>query len=296
MGGSIINRKLLLPALLMFGIALIMNFGSVAATNSTNTSLNSNNSTLDQINNNISTTPLKTITTSMASTQTKTSVTSTVNTYNLSPAQIKDGLDRVQNFYISNDRLPIYVSYGSTKIPIATFQEILSSQGLKIDTWVTVKNLVYYHQTTSYTCGPSSLKMVFSNYGMNLTEMGLASYGDSNSEFGTTNAGMLNAVKDVNLKYGTKFIAWDSSFTSVGWTGLERYLANNEPVILHIKSFLDADSGHYVVLTGINFRSGLAQIADPSYGYRTISLSDLESRINWVVSTGRSSSPLIFVT
>jgi hypothetical protein len=138
--------------------------------------------------------------------------------------------------------------------------------------------------------------MVLSNYGMNLSEMGLASYGDSNSEISTTNAGMLNAVKDVNLKYGTKFTAWDSSFTSVGWTGLEKYIANNEPVILHIKSFLDADSEHYVVLTGINFRSGLAQIADPSYGYRTISLSALECRINWISSTGRSSTPLIFVT
>jgi len=280
----------------MLGIALIMNFGGVAAANSTNTSLNSNNSTIDQINNNVSTTTLKTAEASVTSTQIKTSAKTTINIYGLSSAQIKDGLNRVQNFYIKNDRLPNYVSYGTTEIPLTTFQEILSSKGLKINTWVTVKNLEYYHQTTSYTCGPSSLKMVFSNYGMNLSEMGLASYGDSNSEIGTTSAGMLNAVKDVNLKYGTKFISWDSSFSSVGWTGLEKYIANNKPIILHIKSFLDADSGHYVVLTGINFRSGLVQIADPSYGYRTISLSALESRINWIVSTRRSSKPLIFVT
>jgi predicted double-glycine peptidase len=278
----------------MFGIALVLNFGSVAATNSTNTSLNSNNSTLDQ--NNISTTITKIAATSIAFTQSKTSVTIPVNTYNLSLAQIKDGLNRAQNYYINKDRLPNYVSYGTRKIPIATFQKILSSQGLKIDTWVTVKNLVYYHQTTGYTCGPSSLKMVFSNYRMNLTEMRLASYGRSNSKIGTTTAGMLNAVKDVNLKYGTKFKARDSSFTSVGWTGLERYIAHNEPVILHIKSFIDADSGHYVVLTGINFKSGLAKIADPNYGYRTISLHDLQYRINWTVSTGRTPTPLIYVT
>ncbi len=279
----------------MFGIVLVMNFGGVAAANPTNTSLNSSNSTLDPINN-VSTTTLKSAATVLPITQSKTNVTTPVNTYGLSLAQIKDGFNRVQTFYINNDRLPNYVSYGTTKIPITTFQGILSSQGLKIDTWVTVKNLSYYYQTTSYTCGPSSLKMVFSNYGMNLTEMGLASYAGSNSVDGTTTAGMLNAVKDVNQKYGTNFKAWSSSFTSVGWTGLEKYLANNEPVILHIKSFLDADSGHYVVLTGINFRSGLVQIADPSYGYRTMSLSALESRINWIVSTGRASTPLIFVT
>jgi predicted double-glycine peptidase len=276
----------------MFAIALVMNFGSVAGTNSTSTILNTGNSTLDQ---NISSTTLKIAAASTTSTQLKTSVTTT-NKYGLSLAQIKDGLNRAQNFYINNNRLPNYVSYGTTKIPIATFEAILSSQGLKINTWVTVKNLVYYSQTTSYTCGPSSLKMVFSRYGKNLSEMVLASYAGSNSKDGTTSSGMLNAVKIVNLKYGTKFIAWDSSFNSVGWTGLEKYIAHNEPVILHIKSFLDADSGHYVVLTGINFKSGLAQIADPSYGYRTISLTDLQSRINWVVSTGRSSKPLIFIT
>ena len=207
MGGNIINRKILFLAL-MFSIALFMNFGCVAATNSTNTSLNNNNTTSDQI-----------------------------NIHNLSLAEIKVGLKWTQNYYIVNDKLPNYVYYGTAKIPIATFLKILSSHGLKIETWVKVKNLKYYHQTTQYTCGPSSLKMVFSNYGLNLPEMRLAYYGGSASNFGTTTAGMLNAVKDVNLKYNTKFKAWDSSFISLGWKGLEKYIAHNEPVILHIRFF-----------------------------------------------------------
>lgn len=47
-------------------------------------------------------------------------------------AQMKDGLNRTQNFYNKNGRLPNYVSFGTLKIPIAGFQEIIGFQGMKI--------------------------------------------------------------------------------------------------------------------------------------------------------------------
>lgn len=52
----------------------------------------------------------------------------------LTLAQIKDGYARAQKFYNTNYRLPNYVSFGSTKIPIATFQKIIATQNLKIKT------------------------------------------------------------------------------------------------------------------------------------------------------------------
>ena len=52
----------------------------------------------------------------------------------LSLAQMKDGIYRVQNFYYSNNRLPTYVSYGTSKIPITEFQKIIATQGLTINT------------------------------------------------------------------------------------------------------------------------------------------------------------------
>jgi hypothetical protein len=57
---------------------------------------------------------------------------STSLTCGLTAAQIKDGYTRTQKFYNSNYRLPNYVSYGTKKIPIATFQKILATQNLKI--------------------------------------------------------------------------------------------------------------------------------------------------------------------
>ena len=54
-------------------------------------------------------------------------------------AQMKDGLNRAQNFYNSNGRLPNYVSYGTLKIPIASFQEIIGFQGMKINGYTGVR-------------------------------------------------------------------------------------------------------------------------------------------------------------
>ena len=62
-------------------------------------------------------------------------------TFTVSPitlAQMKDGQARAQAFFNSNYRLPNYVSYGTTKIPIADFQRIIATQGLKINTKITV--------------------------------------------------------------------------------------------------------------------------------------------------------------
>jgi hypothetical protein len=282
-----------------------MNFGSVSAVNQTNGSIQSQSTTYSTVATNTSTNKIAstTLTTNTKNTTSLAKVTTvkvSSNAYGLTLVNIKNGLSRVQNFYYANNRLPAYVSYGTTKIPIATFQKILANYGLKIVTksnvWVNVKNLVYDHQDTSYTCGPSSLKMELSNYGLTLNEMGLASYAGTSSSTGSTHSGLINAVNRVNAKYGTHLKAFDSSFSSVRWTGLYKYISSNHPVILHIRSFLNPNGGHYVVLTGLNLGLGLAKIADPSYGYRTITLTALESRINWVVSTGRTTKPLIFVT
>ena len=52
----------------------------------------------------------------------------------LTLAQVKDGQSRAQTFYNTYNRLPSYVSFGTTKIPITEFQKILASVGLKIST------------------------------------------------------------------------------------------------------------------------------------------------------------------
>jgi hypothetical protein len=51
--------------------------------------------------------------------------------------QMKDGQKRAQTFFNNNQRLPNYVNYGTTKIPITQFQKIIATQGLKLNTKIT---------------------------------------------------------------------------------------------------------------------------------------------------------------
>lgn len=110
-GGGIIKRNLLLSVLLLFSVALIFstNYSSAATVNQT-TTVKHNTTTTHKV----------------------TTSSSTTLVGGLTVAQIKDGYTRTQKFYNNNYRLPNYVSYGSKKIPIATFQKILATQNLKI--------------------------------------------------------------------------------------------------------------------------------------------------------------------
>jgi transglutaminase-like putative cysteine protease len=54
----------------------------------------------------------------------------------LTVAQLKDGTSRVQAYFNKYNRLPTYVSFGTRKVPIATFVKNIATQGLKINTLI----------------------------------------------------------------------------------------------------------------------------------------------------------------
>lgn len=122
-GGGKIKRGLLLSVLLLFSVALIFstNYSSAATVNQTTTTVKHNTTTTHKL----------------------TSASTSTNTEGLSTAQIKDGYQRAQKFYNENYRLPNYVSYGTKKIPIATFQKILATQNLKIKLYTGNNRPVY---------------------------------------------------------------------------------------------------------------------------------------------------------
>ena len=57
----------------------------------------------------------------------------------LNVAQLKDGISRVEAYYAANGKLPTYVSFGTRHIPIATFEQNIATQGLKITTKAVAK-------------------------------------------------------------------------------------------------------------------------------------------------------------
>jgi hypothetical protein len=58
----------------------------------------------------------------------------TVIVNGLNIGQINDGISRVNAYYVKYGRLPTYVSFGTRHIPIATFEQNIATQGLKVTT------------------------------------------------------------------------------------------------------------------------------------------------------------------
>ncbi len=195
---------------------------------------------------------------------------------------------KVLNFYRTNNRLPNYVS-------VTPWPKNLG--------W-TQLSFTYYHQTTDYTCGPSSLKMAFSHYGVTLSESWLANKASSNAQIGTTQSGMIKAVNAVNTNYGTKFSMTTESFT--GWNVIQSYISKGIPVIVRIKSFLTPGGTHYAMISGINLQTGMVCLGDPSWeGKNTFSVNHpgvknhyvtmqyLQNSLQWVISNAGISKPLM---
>jgi hypothetical protein len=132
-----------------FALVLNINFSSAATVNQTNNTVNpvstpntGNLKVASTISTNANTT-VKTAVTSTTVTTTNTKAVTNTTTVKaaakpaaevdgLTLAQVKDGLSRAQSFTLANGRLPNYVTYGSKKIPIAQFEQILTTEGLKI--------------------------------------------------------------------------------------------------------------------------------------------------------------------
>lgn len=136
-------------------------------------------------------------------------------------------------------------------------------------------------QDTRYSCGPASLKMAFSVYGLNLSESWLIEKSGAKDYIGTSIQGVLDAVSAVNRTYGTKFTARNESFKD--WETLDGYLRKGQPVILRVSSWLTKGGEHYVVLVGLNIKDGKVELGDPSNGgFRATTTADLLARIKKV--------------
>ncbi len=141
---------------------------------------------------------------------------------------------------------------------------------------------IYYtrdSQDTNYTCGPSSLKMALSVYGLYYNENTLKNLVGAKPGIGTSNYGIINAVN--NLGKGLK--AWEETFRS--WETLRDYLLKGWPVILRVSSWITRVGQHYVLLCGLNVENGLVELGDPSNGgFRSTTTTELREKIRKVNS------------
>ncbi len=109
-----------------------------------------------------------------------------------------------------------------------------------------------FTQTGGY-CGPASLKIVLSHYGINKSEKSLAKLAHATRESGCTVYGMISAAK----KFGFKSYFRDNRKIS----DLRKYVRRGLPVI--VDWFSQAGDGHYSVVVG--FKKDSIVLADPRY-------------------------------
>jgi predicted double-glycine peptidase len=138
-------------------------------------------------------------------------------------------------------------------------------------------------QDTDHTCGPSTLRTIFLYYGLNILESLLATWAKTTSTNGTTVENMVKTVSIVNSQYKKAFKSHSEGFET--WTKIRNYIAKGTPIALRIQSFIRPNGGeHYVTLYAIDIETGYALLADPSYGKRSIKLTELRERIRKVSS------------
>lgn len=195
---------------------------------------------------------------------------------------------KILAFYKINNRLPNYVSVNPWP----------NSLG-----WTSLSSYTYHHQTTEYTCGPSVLKMALSSYNLTVSESWLAQAAGTNPYTGTSQSGMVAAINAVNAKYGTNFYLTTQRFT--GWNVINTCLYKGIPVILRVHSWLDTYGTHYVMITGINFETGMVRLADPSYNgdgtfsiydegvsVHEVTIKELQDRIEWMINNEKTTNPM----
>ncbi len=127
----------------------------------------------------------------------------------------------------------------------------------------------YHEQKTEYTCGPASLKMVFSFLGTFKTEKKIAKHASTDNETGTRHQGMIDAA--LHQKFYC-YVNADSSVDEI------RYFINlGLPVIIDYTEPSE-DDGHYAVVSG--YVDGIIILHDPWNG-KNFKLEETELIERW---------------
>lgn len=126
----------------------------------------------------------------------------------------------------------------------------------------------FFRQTTEYSCGPAVLRMVFSFYGLDLSEKELIKKLKTSKKTGTKNEMI---VKVAESKGFDVYVNNESSVEEVA-----SFVTKNIPVIVNLVG-PDDNEGHFVVIKDV--ASDTITYADPSDGdSQKIKVIDFEKR------------------
>lgn len=116
----------------------------------------------------------------------------------------------------------------------------------------------YFKQDTLYTCGPTSLQMVFAHFGIKESEEKLAEEVESNADVGTQHREMIEAVTRRGLH---AYVNDNALIDEIS------HLVNDHEVPVIVRYLeTDKDEDHYAVVVGVS--SDEIVLNDPWHGAR----------------------------
>jgi len=157
-----------------------------------------------------------------------------------------------------------------------------------------IHKTTFMKQPDRYTCGPASVAMLFSAYGINADIKTLANHMFTNNN-GTSPGNMIAGVSKFNPKFGL-IQSGDYSFKKLcdlldKFKGLILQLQTQNPNNQRIKSCMDYwdTYGHYVECSGYDKNKNTLLINDPSRGFKELPYSCIKQAMDWRQAIGRVS-------
>lgn len=165
--------------------------------------------------------------------------------------------------------------------------------------WNRTLDVPYTDQPDSYTCGPTSLRMVMAYYGtwqtVSVISSYMASIGDSPYYDGVGPNMVVSAAK---------YYGFNSTVTQYGWDNLKKAIADGHPVIANIQTlansypcyypsnnpaYISYSGGHFIVVVGLKAAADgsveYVEVNDPSRGNVKYTTSSFD--LSWVNNKNR---------
>lgn len=196
--------------------------------------------------------------------------------------------------YASDGTFPARITCIAVETPHSwTDQVSYSDSTTREYAWSRTLNVYYESQPDSYTCGPTSLKMIMAYYGkwysISTISRYMANIGDSPYYDGVAQSTIIAAAK---------YYGFTSAYRATGWTALKNAIASGKPVVAHIQikantypiiygggaAYVKYTGGHYVTVVGLQADSNgkvlYVVCHDPSK-YAYIKYSGLSFQTAW---------------
>jgi hypothetical protein len=148
--------------------------------------------------------------------------------------------------------------------------------------WIQVNNVIYHHQETAYTCGPSSSMGALSTFGVTgESESEMATLKETTKN-GTSHGPLMAGIITETIKHNVSLTVHEAKYIDFGWTGIATSIKAGMAIIVHgicagwPTYYKVYKGGHYVDLIGINLTLQRVRIADPDRGIIGYSIGEFK--------------------